>query len=293
MRGQGIHVEPQAVQSSVWAIRLALFCLALVILTIVFHRIFGMSTLVALNLFTLAFVGCGLVLVISLFALIRIWQRGWRGGSNAVTGMLIALAILSWPASFLPTLRSTPMINDVTTDFKNPPQFYFVGEQRPKGANPIAYPGEAFAKLQAQSYADLRAIAVDRPAEETLELARQALRRLRMSVIGETPVGAKGAGWGQLEAVDRTLVLGFYDDVAVRVIATRRGSLVDVRSASRFGKSDLGRNAQRIRVVQAEIIARVEATVPAARTRRRGGRRSSLSDEGGRRARLQRSGTRR
>jgi len=99
---------------------------------------------------------------------------------------------------------------------------------------------------------------------------------LRMVVQGEVPFGTRGANSGQLEAVDRTLVLGFYDDVVVRVRSIRGGSAVDIRSASRFGKSDFGVNAERVRALRTEIVARVEASVPAGakgkgqrRTRRR------------------------
>jgi len=261
--------QSRAIQSSVWAIRLALFSVAIVLLTILFHRIFGMGTLVALNLFKLAFAGAALVLLIGLFALVRIWQRGWRGGSNAVTGMVLAAFILAWPLSVVPSLKRYPVINDVTTDLRNPPQFLLLAGKRPRGANPMAYPGPEFAEQQQEAYGDLGSISVDRPASETIELARQAMKKLRMTIAGVVPVDAKGSGWGQVEAVDRTLVLGYYDDVVVRVTRVRGGSRVDVRSASRFGKSDLGRNATRIRQFHTELVARVQATVPARGSRQR------------------------
>ena len=52
---------------------------------------------------------------------------------------------------------------------------------------------------------------------------------------------------GRLEATDRTRWFGFRDDVVVRVRADGAGSRVDVRSASRVGRSDLGTNARRIK----------------------------------------------
>ena len=264
-----MNEEQRAISSSVWAIRIALFCAALVLLTIIFHRIFGMATAVALNLFALSFAGCVLVLVVGLFALVRIWHRGWRGGSNATTAMVIALAILAWPGFVFVAYGDGPAINDITTDTTNPPRFIGVAGKRPKGSNPLEYPGATFAEIQRKTYGPLRPLTVDRPAKETLELVEQALRRMRMSIVAETPLDTLGVGWGQVDAVDRTLVLGFYDDIAVRVTRVQRGSLVDIRSASRFGISDLGRNAERIREIKAEIVARIEATVPAGRNRQR------------------------
>ena len=268
MQVVGSGDDARAILSSIWTIRIALFCLALLILTIIFHRIFGMGTKLALNLFALCFAGCGLVLLTGLFALVRIWQRGWRGGSNVVTGMVIALLILTWPVGVVATFGSLPAINDVTTDPANPPQFLAIAGKRPRGANPTEYPGEEFADLQTKAYGKLRPIIVRRPAAETLDLVQQALQRMRMQILGRTAVDSRGGGWGQIDAVDRTLVLGFYDDVAVRVTRIASGSLVDVRSASRFGVSDFGRNAARVRDVLTEVVARVEATVPASRTRR-------------------------
>jgi hypothetical protein len=70
-----------------------------------------------------------------------------------------------------------------------------------------------------------------------------------------------------LEAVDRTLILGFYDDVAIRVAGNDEQARIDVRSASRYGRHDLGRNADRVRQILKEIIVRLESVVPAARAK--------------------------
>ncbi len=269
--------DNRAIQSSVWTIRLALFSTAIVVLTALFHRLFGMPTAVALNLFALSFIGCGLALLIGLFALVRIWQRGWAGGSNAVTGMVISVLLLAWPMGVLVKAGDYPRINDVATDLADPPLFVFAAEKRPPGSHDTVYRQE-FATVQKESYPDLRTLRVQRSPEAVMELVRKALQRKRMILQGEIPFGTGGRDFGQLEAVDRTLVLGFYDDVVVRVRAVRGGSAVDIRSASRFGESDFGANAGRIRDLRTEIVARVEASVPAgARARRQRSRRQGTS----------------
>jgi uncharacterized protein (DUF1499 family) len=48
--------------------------------------------------------------------------------------------------------------------------------------------------------------------------------------------------------------MAFADDVAVRVTAVPGGTMFDIRSASRYGKSDLGANAARI----VETLRRIE-----------------------------------
>jgi len=58
---------------------------------------------------------------------------------------------------------------------------------------------------------------------------------------------------GLIEAVARTPIMGFRDDVVVRVRPAREGARVDIRSASRYGRSDLGANASRIRALIEDI----------------------------------------
>ncbi len=53
---------------------------------------------------------------------------------------------------------------------------------------------------------------------------------------------------GRIEAVATSGLYGFKDDVVVRILESENGqSMIDIRSKSRVGKSDLGQNAKRIR----------------------------------------------
>lgn len=51
---------------------------------------------------------------------------------------------------------------------------------------------------------------------------------------------------GQLEAIARSHLFGFEDEVAIRVTETDVGTRLDMRSRSRLGQIDRGANAQRI-----------------------------------------------
>ena len=62
----------------------------------------------------------------------------------------------------------------------------------------------------------------------------------------------------------------FSDDIAIRVTGTDERSRIDIRSASRFGISDFGHNAGRVRLLLKEIVARLEETVPSADSARAG-----------------------
>ena len=51
---------------------------------------------------------------------------------------------------------------------------------------------------------------------------------------------------GVIEAVDTTTLMGFKDDIVIRLRTNAQGTLVDLRSVSRVGVSDMGANAKRI-----------------------------------------------
>ena len=247
-----------------------MFAIGLILAAVLFHRLFGMGTPVALNIFKLAFALAGLAIVTGVVALVGVWRRGLPGGANALLGVGCGVLILCWPLSLVPKLRALPPINDVSTDTTNPPQFRVLAEQRKGGANPPAYPGASFAEQQKRFYRELQPLILNRSAQDAFDLVGQSLRRLRMVPVGEVPPGGENGAAGLIEAYDRTLVLGFYDDVAVRITPFGRGVRIDVRSASRYGRHDFGRNAQRVRELLNEIVARADATVPD-----QGGRRSA------------------
>src|SRR5262249_14003200 len=101
-------------------------------------------------------------------------------------------------------------------------------------ANAVGYPGQPFAELQAKGYPDIRPVVLDRSAEEAFELVEEAVRRLRWHVIvEEPPMTGKEASPGVIEATDQTLLLGFTDDIIIRVEGNPPRSRVDARSAPR------------------------------------------------------------
>jgi uncharacterized protein (DUF1499 family) len=256
--------DDSVVAAGAWACRVALFSAGLIVTAIGMHRLFGMPTLVALNIVKVAFAGAGTAILLGGVAFLQIWWQGRGGAFAAWVGVLIGLAIFAWPAFYIPTLATLPEINDVTTDPRAPPPFVALAKLRGAGANSAAYPGEAFARPQAAAYPDVRPFIVDRSAEETFELVAEAVRRLKLRVVSEQPPRARPGRPGMIEAVDRTLIVGFYDDVVIRVEGDQKRARIDVRSASRFGSHDLGRNASRVRKILKEVHARLEATVPAA-----------------------------
>lgn len=174
---------------------------------------------------------------------------GWLNVLALVTGLLF----IAYLGSMIVTARSLPMIHEATTNLDDVPQF---SRLTVRGDNLDKVPDEGKAELAALSpeerwkalhrraYADLRPLRLAAPPELVLKQAEQLARNRGWEVA------AVDRAAGTLEATATTLFFRFKDDVVVRVRpdpANATGSMVDMRSISRVGLSDLGVNAKRIR----------------------------------------------
>jgi len=97
------------------------------------------------------------------------------------------------------------------------------------------------AAQQQQAYPDLKPKVLSLPPAEAVQKSIDAARSLGWQIAGSDTAA------GRIEATDTTGWFGFKDDVVIRVRPQAQGSRVDVRSASRVGRSDIGKNAERIR----------------------------------------------
>jgi uncharacterized protein (DUF1499 family) len=243
-----------------WSSRIAVFSASLLIVGVVLHRLTSFPTHVAVNLFAVGAAGAGLAMLVALIALVQIWRRGLAGAGKAAFGILLPMLLLAWPLTFVPALMKLPRINDVTTDVAAPPRFVTLAKLRTGEANPAGYPGGRITQEQLKAYPDLRTFVVDRGVEEAFELVEEVVRKLKWKVAAAEPPVGKSAKGGVLEATDQTTVIGFTDDIIVRVEGNAARSSIDVRSASRYGRADLGQNATRVRRFLAEMQSRVDGT---------------------------------
>lgn len=254
-----------------WSRTIAVFCVQLAVASAVLHRLASLPTPVALNIFLVSLAGALIAVLLALWSLVGIWRDGSAGALSAFTGLALALGLMAWPLGLIPFYRSLPAIHDVTTDTAAPPPFVALAAKRTDLANPAAYGGQTVARRQLAAYPDIRPVIVPRPVGETWEIVGDTVKRLRWRVARET-APTKGKP-GYIEAVDRTRILGFYDDVVIRVDGSDRETRIDARSASRYGQHDFGQNATRIRHLFKELKVRLDETVTGAeRPRRRGPR---------------------
>ena len=165
--------------------------------------------------------------------------------------IVVALAFVVYLGAQVRTARSVPAIHDVTTNLDDMPQFSRLPvradnlENVPDMDRPELQALEPEARWKAihrEAYDDLRPVQVPWDVAETIRRA-EALARQRGWEIARVDTAA-----GILEATDTSFFFRFKDDVVVRARpAPQGGSIVDMRSISRVGGSDVGVNAERIR----------------------------------------------
>ncbi len=191
-----------------------------------------------LMLYALACTVSALLLIWFCVAFALPWFRSQRAaiirfGAVCVPGtVLLALAMSGGNA---------PPIHDITTDVIDPPRFSeTMADARGEDANPLTIDTEVL-EQQMLAYPDMQTLVSEMSIRDTFEYSEQIAADLGWEIINAD------LNAGIIEAVATTGVMGFKDDVIIRVRSNADGTLVDLRSVSRVGVSDLGANAERIR----------------------------------------------
>jgi hypothetical protein len=242
-RRPNIGDEPVS-RLAAWSSRLALFALVVTALSIIIVRSGLLEVVPALATFAAALVFAALAVLLSFLAFVVIWRQGLSGLGSALLGLFLGLILLAYPSYLGYRATKLPAISDITTDPNNPPRFDVLARLRPR--DKVDYPGGAIAQAQRKAYPDLAPLQESVPPKLVYDSALALVTKRKWHVVDARPPAA-GRREAVIEAVARTPIMGFRDDVVIRVSATSDGARVDMRSASRYGLHDFGANAARIR----------------------------------------------
>ena len=245
---------------AIWARRSAFFALTATVMSILIVRsgVLELEPALATYAGALLFAVIGIILAFGAF--IVVWKDGSAGMGYAFTAIFIGLALIGYP-SYLGYLAYTlPMINDITTDPIDPPRFDVLARLRPRGT--AEYAGLYAAEQQRKAYPDIEPLTVSVPTKAAYDSTMAVIARRKWRVVVDRPPLPPRRD-GIIEAVARTAIMGFREDVSIRVRPDEDGSRIDVRSASRFGRHDFGSNASRIRSFLEDIDDRVSAEAEA------------------------------
>ena len=180
--------------------------------------------------------------VVALVALALAIGMKSRGAALALVGVIVGAVPGALFYHQYRLARKVPPINDVSTDLTNPPAYVTAATNDFWKGKDLGYPA-GFADSVRRGYPDLGAFVLPLPAVQAYGLAHRAA----LGMPGWEVTGSDSAS-GRIEATATTKWFGFKDDIVIRVAP--RGSdsaVVDMRSKSRVGRSDVGANAARIR----------------------------------------------
>ncbi len=196
------------------------------------------------SMFLLSFAIAVLALLFGLIGLARTSAAERRPGRpKAVAGIVLSL-VIAIPVGFTMWRWMSmpyPEINDITTDYANPPAFV-----QPPGltADSMKYDRTKFEPVQSKDYPKLDPLRLDeKPDDAYIKVKAAASSAPGWVIVYDNPATRT------IEGVQFSNLFRFCDDfvIQVRPGPDPNSSLVEMRSRSRDGLGDFGVNYNRIR----------------------------------------------
>ena len=153
-------------------------------------------------------------------------------------GFTFSLSVLTFFVYQFYLAVSHPQLNDVTTDLLDPPRFEVT--RLPDLFEDVSTPNKG---LRDRTITGPRTVQTFSSRLSSLDAFDVALEVVNHR-CWEIHLSDRDKGF--IEFTDTTFWFGFKDDGVIRIRQDGQGSLVDLRSVSRVGKSDLGTNSRRI-----------------------------------------------
>ena len=240
-------------RAAIWSRNFAVFALLVAIIGIALARV-GLDATAALAIEGSALALAGLSILSAIVAMGVIWHTGYRGIGLALAGLALSGVLMLYPAYLAVQARTVPVAPDISTDLDDPPAF--LSTERARAARHGVVPGPMRADdkdLEARLYPDLDTLTIDDDPGTVFEMIRKLVSHHHWLIADAVePTDKEG---GQIDAVAKTLVMGFPADVTIRIRPSGDQTEVDIRSVSRTGWQEPGSNAARVQALIADIDA--------------------------------------
>jgi len=164
--------------------------------------------------------------------------RSWRG--RAAIGAIVPFLVVA--VLILPNTGHPP-IHDATTDAQDTLDFSSAVERRAESLT-----REEVLAMQRERSPDLAPVVLPIDPAKVFEYAKGVAERSPAWKVERSDPAT-----GRIEAIVESGIFRFVDDVVIRIQPDGTGSRIDMRSRSRFGQSDLGANAERVRAFLAQM----------------------------------------
>jgi hypothetical protein len=228
---------------AVWARRFGALALPLAAIPVLLHRahLITSENFLAIEAAAMAFAAAAVIMALVAFA--RLWFSGDQGWSRAAVAFVFGAICLLPAAFFAWQATSIPASQDVSTDYSESPLLVSFIESRFIGPEERARVEAAYPNARSRTY-PIEAPQMFTVVGRLIDAQGWDIRATR------TPVGPLDTG--QYNAVVTTL-LGFSQEVALRIAGGAEGATVDMRSASLSAFPDFGQNGQRVEAFLLEL----------------------------------------
>ena len=228
-----------------WSYILSLVAAGLFVVAVAIFR-------AAITVYTMPLLVLLVATLVALIALVMVLAALAFGQFSALnmTRALIALVISA--GIFVPifmgarAVADVPTINDIMTDTQNPPQFEAVPTVRKPFDNSLDLSDDRLA-YHRKIYGDMKPLQLDGTPDANFDKVLELVGDRGWKLV------AANRAKGTVEATDVTALFGFKDDVVIRLSAEGDKTRVDMRSASRQGRTDFRVNSKRINAFLEEL----------------------------------------
>ncbi|MCP4182457.1 MAG: DUF1499 domain-containing protein [Hyphomicrobiales bacterium] len=240
---------------------------------IILHRLGRIESTLVVNLLGVGFIILIISILFSVSAMIQLWSVGAKGGKKTIFGLSLSSIMISPFFYFAILAMRYPPINDVSTNVYSPPDFSekTLDIRRLKGVKDVndasgeivednaeailfTYPEVSSRRYPASServFKVVHEIVRDRGWNVTDIRRRDGTDTEANDAADDNTKAAKDDGLEQeaekdifVDAVTSTLFLSFKNDVVIKIVSEEDNTLVEMRSAGRWGRHDFGENAR-------------------------------------------------
>ena len=246
-------LEDPLSRAAVWSRNFAVFALLVGLIGIALARK-GLDATASMAIVSGALGLAALSFLAAFVALGVIWHKGYRGFSLALAGMSLSGVLFLYPGYVAVAGRGVPPVPDIATNTDDPPSFLSTEKARAARHGLVPGPMRASSKeLEARLYPDLDTLTIDADADDVFETIRKVLVRRHWQIADS--IEPSDTSPGEIDAVAKTLVLGFPVDVTVRIRQAGDQTQVDIRSVARTAWQEPGSNAARVQALLSDIEA--------------------------------------
>ncbi len=162
---------------------------------------------------------------------------------RAIIGIVLGVLAIAPVAIIMLTKPKVPPINDITTDFDNPPEYTHAQELNANHGRDMKYDKAKFADRQQQGYGPLPPLKMPQPPDDAFKAVQSAAAQMPTWTITVTDPATH-----TIEGYSTSGLFHFNDDFIIQVRpGDGGGSLCEMRSKSRDGVGDFGVNHKRIK----------------------------------------------